>query len=124
MKAIKVKYHAVTETRPGRYVADDGDGNRVALSIHDATPEITAAALCLNMKWHGTLIRGTYRSEYIFTFVPPSALKTKTLSLSGPMFTVPDCTHTQGQPPGEPHEIAVRAWFAMRRSSKSKKSVK
>lgn len=111
MKAIRVRYHGATNTKPSRYTADDGDGNRISLSAPHMTPAITAAALCLKMKWRGKLVHGTHNRDSFFVFLPsPPNIGNQTI-------TVPDCSRTQGPPPGAHDSTAVLAWLAMRKAS-------
>lgn len=64
MKAITVKFHGPTYARGSRFIARDGDGNRVTVS---ARPELNSEenrdavvlALCRKMGWTGTLQRGS-----------------------------------------------------------------
>lgn len=62
-KAITTKYLGPTDHKGARFVATDGDGNRVVVPYnyeHQAEGNHIAAAtaLCEKMKWKGTLVHG------------------------------------------------------------------
>lgn len=73
-KAIEVKYHPETKTKPGHYVASDSDGNRVKVSAHvdhsqrGGVAVVAALALCEKMKWTGRLIHGGFKDREYFVF--------------------------------------------------------
>ena len=73
MKAIMTKYHPPTSNRCSKLSARDDDGNRVTMSYPpsltgmDAHAEV-AKALCHKMGWHGTLVGGGLKDNYVFTF--------------------------------------------------------
>lgn len=72
MKAIETSFHGPTGKRGARYVAHDGDGNRVTLPADGATHLKAAQALCAKMGWDGgeTLISGGTAKGYTFIFHP------------------------------------------------------
>ena len=64
MKAIETRFLGPTDTKGSRYVADDGDGNRVIVSADhslsaEGNHESACVALLRKMNW-----RGTYRGGY------------------------------------------------------------
>lgn len=73
-KAIEVKYHPQTTTKPARYVASDSDGNRATIpanadySGRDGVMVAAALALCTRMKWTGRLIHGGFKDREYFVF--------------------------------------------------------
>lgn len=80
MKAIKVTFLPQTVALMSRYKACDADGNstvvpRVECEITArkkglVRPQDAAAhALCLKMKWAGTLNVGQFGEEYIYTWL-------------------------------------------------------
>ena len=59
MKAIQVKVLPATSTKPRRYVAHDGDGNRIVVSCGQYVQPVDAAiALCDKLNWTGELVEG------------------------------------------------------------------
>lgn len=64
MKAIQTEYFGPGNVRGARYVARDGDGNRVTLSSGGGTVTDTemhakaCIALCRKMGWRGVLVKG------------------------------------------------------------------
>jgi hypothetical protein len=75
MKAIVTKYHGPTNNRGSRITASDEDGNRVTISYpyelsDEACHRAAADALCAKMNWRGSLIGGSLKNGYVFTFGP------------------------------------------------------
>ncbi len=78
MKAILTHYVGPTNTRGGRIVATDDDGNRVTIEyehIHSAERNHSAAAmkLCQKMGWTGTFVYGSTRRGMVFVFADDDA---------------------------------------------------
>lgn len=73
-KAIMVKYHPETSTKPAKYSAEDDDGNRVYVSAHVDHSEhggvavVAAKKLCEKMNWKGKLIHGGFKDREYFIF--------------------------------------------------------
>ena len=73
-KAIRTRYAGPTETKGSRIIADDGDGNRITISMdcarssEDAHRE-AAHALADKMEWPGTLVVGWYKNDGYWVFV-------------------------------------------------------
>lgn len=81
MKAIIVKYRGPTNTRGSRYIASDGDRNRVTVPIDyalnaDENARRAAVALCDKMGWTAAdeLIDGGLGNATVFVF-PRTAIK-------------------------------------------------
>lgn len=86
MKAIRTYFRSfVSETKPAFYVAQDGDGNRVTVTVNEIeaelvdgnwTPEgyhrFAAQKLCDKMGWIGEFITGGYDTEFYHVFLPKS----------------------------------------------------
>ena len=75
MKAIVTKYHGPTNFKGSRITASDEDGNRVTIGYpHELSGEDchrkAAQALCDKMSWTGTLVGGSLKNGYVFTFGP------------------------------------------------------
>jgi hypothetical protein len=63
MKAIRTRFKGPTDYRGSRYIADDGDGNRITVSKsyehnEDRNHELAAKALIAKMGWGPVTIRG------------------------------------------------------------------
>lgn len=75
MKAIITKYHGPTNTKGSRITASDEDNNRITISYPyelsgEAVHRKAAEALCAKMGWTGTLVGGSLKNGYVFTFGP------------------------------------------------------
>ncbi len=57
MKAITVKWHGYTDTKPGRFIARDSDGNRFVGTASMIEDEVVIG-LCRKMGWTGILDKG------------------------------------------------------------------
>ena len=73
-KAIVTRYKGPTNCRGSRIIADDGDGNRIAIPYSyelsaEACHRKAAEALRDKMGWKGTLVGGGIRTGYAFVFV-------------------------------------------------------
>ena len=75
MKAIVTKFHGPTNCKGSRITASDEDGNRITISYpYELSGEEchrrAAQALCDKMKWSGSLVGGSLKNGYVFTFGP------------------------------------------------------
>ena len=74
MKAIVTKYHGPSHKRGSRIVAEDGDGNRIAVAYNynaafsEDVHSQAALALCRKMGWEGELIGGSTKTGHVFVF--------------------------------------------------------
>lgn len=70
MKAISVKFKGWTETKPARYIASDGDGNKAVASL---SADVAALLLCQKMGWKGILQRASLnaRTDDVYVWVNP-----------------------------------------------------
>ena len=76
MKAIITTYHGPTNTKGSRISADDGDGNRVTISVNgslnfDLNHAEAVKALCKKMNWSGKLQAGATRQGMAWTWIDP-----------------------------------------------------
>lgn len=73
MKSIRVKFLGPTDTKGSRYVASDGDGNKITVPYNydldsGANCEAAAQALCDKMGWKHPSQRGWFKQCCYFTF--------------------------------------------------------
>lgn len=73
MKAIRVRYMGQSSNGPAKWVAEDGDGNRVRVNASSHTKEMAAEALCKKMGWVGELIAGGFKNDEFFVFADSSS---------------------------------------------------
>lgn len=69
MKAIRTSYIGQTDTRPARWKAVDGDGNKALVSASIGTAEDAVRALCERMGWAGDLISGGFGNDEYWVWV-------------------------------------------------------
>ena len=77
MKAILTKY-VYGKSGTGRYVASDGDGNRVSVQCDhtlnsDDNHKAAAQALCAKKGWTGYLVSGDTKTGMVFVWLTPDA---------------------------------------------------
>lgn len=70
-KCIRVKYVGPTNTKGSRYIADDGDGNRVIVGIDhsmscEENAERAAQALVKKLGWHGRYVEGHLGNDHVY----------------------------------------------------------
>lgn len=75
MKAIATRYKGPTDHKGSRIIASDEDGNKVTIGYpHELSGEAVhrkaAEALCAKMGWTGSLVGGSLKNGYVFTFGP------------------------------------------------------
>lgn len=74
MKAILTKYIGPSNTKGGRIIASDCDGNKVTISYPDEISgyeechRVAAEKLCAKMQWKGEMVAGAIKGGYAFVF--------------------------------------------------------